>query len=166
MQCIIAGRHAFAALNSWRWSPTEFSPDTLARAGVHSGDGSVMSRGDQPLCLFDHRECYRQNRRAVAIVGHQYDAGRDIFEWLATRSDLVAHVPRAGAAASWYLPGGALPVAITRSGVTVTWPDAAMMAAAARAHAAEEAHLREQEARLRERVQRLRASEPREPWKV
>src|SRR5436190_2772170 len=138
----------FARANGWtRAAPGAFGHKTLARGGVN--DGRYEWYRDSPP---DHAEHYRKNRRAIAIVGHNYDGsgagsgthyGTEDITRFAERMGLVVHVAPAGKAASWYYPGACTLLVITRPGIEIVWPTPEQMAITKQAHDDEEARQKE-----------------------
>lgn len=129
-----ACRLDFAAANGWRLAKHSFTLQVLERNGVFDGTGTYQ---DWPALVLDHAEFYRRDRRAVAIVAHNY-AGRDLQlrEWLEDSGlNLTLHCPSAGKRASWYYPNGTLPMCLTRPGIDVLWPTEEQMAETERNHA-------------------------------
>jgi peptidoglycan/xylan/chitin deacetylase (PgdA/CDA1 family) len=147
-------RERFAAANNWRYS-RGFTIDACIN-GKYSGGMNDRDAGYEiGLTTFDHPEYYRWPKafggRPAAIMGHNYHDGdlRKLIDKLA--GALVLHVPPAGKAASWYYPGGTLPMCATQPGVRVVWPTESEMADMAAAHA-EEQEQRDRAFSFRERM--------------
>lgn len=155
-----AGQLLFALANGWKCAPGgAFSLKTLARGGV--SDRRNEWPGWMTDATPDHAEYFRKDRRAVAIVGHNYDGGPgtgshygtdDITE-IAKQAGLVVQLAPAGKAASWYYPGACTLLVITRPGIEIVWPTPAQMAASKRADDAEEQRWRNSEARRKARLE-------------
>lgn len=139
----LQARQWFADANGWRIAGHSFSLATLARNGVHGG---CDYNGHN---VVDHPEYYRKDRRAVAIVGHNYHGdcgthyGTENITRLAATYGLIVHVAPAGKAASWYYPNATMLLIITRPGIAIVWPTDEQMAASATAHAEYVARSRE-----------------------
>jgi hypothetical protein len=147
----------FADANGWRVAGHGFSLEVFARNGMRGGWN--YSTAINPV---DHVEHYRKDRRAVAIVGHNYDGeygthyGIENITAYAAEHGLIVHVPPAGKAASWYYPNGTIPLVVTRPGTAIVWPTAGQMTATAQAYADYATRSRERWDAARE----LRASTP------
>ena len=156
---IIAARQQFADANGWRVAKRGFHMDVLVRGGMHSG--YYGSHGGSYL---DHAECYRKDRFAVAMVGHQYGdppnypSGMTQGIAIAERYGLIVHVAPAGKVASWYYPHFATLIVVTRPGIEVVWPTAEQMAMNEVEHALFHEQVRRAHRELEERT-RLRRSE-------
>jgi hypothetical protein len=139
-------RERFAEANGWRYSKSRFTLDALMR-GIYSGGKSDREAGyitgSAPSMPFDHGEYFRLPRsagsRPVAIMGHNYPGVDNQLRKLVAQIGgyLVLHEPPAGKAASWYYPGGTLPMCVTRLGFEVVWPTEAEMVENAADYAAE-----------------------------
>lgn len=109
----------FAIDNGWKRTAAAFNMSTLERAGAHDG-GAWIS--DYP----DHAEFFKKDRRAIAIVGHNYDGqspphyGTENI--VNPALNLEVHVAPAGKSASWYCPGGTTLLVIVRPGTKIVWP--------------------------------------------
>ena len=152
-------RERFAAANGWRYSRSFFTIDAFIN-GKYSGGMNDKDAGyDIGVTTFDHPEYYRWPKvfggRPVAIMGHNYHDGdlRKLIDKLA--GALVLHVPPAGKAASWYYPGGTLPMCATRPSIRVVWPTEPEMADIATAYAEEEERRRRAERYAQERRARV-----------
>jgi hypothetical protein len=133
-------RERFAKANGWRFSRSPFTIDALIY-GKYSGGMSDREAGYNDGTPFDHSEYFRWPKviggRPAAIMGHNYHDGdlRKLMDKLGGK--LVLHIPPAGKAASWYYPGGTLPMCATRPDVRVIWPTELEMADIAAAYAEE-----------------------------
>jgi hypothetical protein len=133
----------FATANGWKVGK-DFNVDLLISGRMHCGGDYYGNTGEYDHSLTDHPEYFRLGRYPVAIVGHNYVRDDPAYvdhlkRSFAARFDgqLVLHIPPAGKAASWYYPGGTLPMCLTRPDLTcVVWPNDQEMAATAAAHAA------------------------------
>jgi hypothetical protein len=86
----------------------------------------------------DHPEYFRVAGKPIAIVAHNYELDVDGLRRLVSdlNGALVLHEPPAGKAASWYFPGHALPMCLTRPDITeIVWPTDEEMAATVVAYA-------------------------------
>jgi hypothetical protein len=127
-----AARQHFADANGWRigkwFAFRDLVPPGILPRGVSDGD---IDYG----VLVDHGECYRQGRKPVAIVGHNYDGdysvkyGTEKITDIAEQHGLVVHIAPAGKAASWYYPNHATLLVITRPGIEIVWPTPQQMVA-------------------------------------
>jgi hypothetical protein len=136
-------RNQFAAANGWKVGKF-FSLDQLIRKKKNTGssnDPHVIGLRDM---VADHPEHFRLNGYPVALLGHNYrgtsgryiDGIKDTVARFA--GQIVLHIPPAGNAASWYYPGGTLPMLLTRPDITeIVWPTDEEMAAMAAAYAEE-----------------------------
>jgi hypothetical protein len=136
-------RDRFAEANGWRHSRSHFTLDALIKGMMHGGRQDRELIGDLHWRPLNHRESFRlpasQGVRPVAIMAHNYEDGADELRKLVAdlAGALVLHEAPAGKAASWYLPGGTLPMVVTRPGAVVVWPTLEEMADIAAAYAAE-----------------------------
>jgi hypothetical protein len=134
-------RNQFAAANGWKVGKF-FSLDQLIRNKKNTGSSnSPRALGLRDSRMADHPEFFRLNGYPVALLGHSYRGGGagyiDGMKEMAARfaGQLVLHIPPAGTAASWYYPGGALPMLLTRPDVTkIVWPTEQEMTAMAAAY--------------------------------
>jgi len=147
-------RQQFANANGWSFG-RGFSLRALANNMMHGGWGGCSDS------VGDHAEHYRKDRRAVALVAHNYPASsyEDCEQFYGrvltgTESDLapntsddhygvsgiarkvgqwglVTHVAPAGRAASWYYPNHSILIVVTRPGVEIIWPTPQQMVATA-----------------------------------
>jgi hypothetical protein len=159
---ILTPVESFAEANGWKVG-APFNLDLLASGKKHHGGDNSAKSASGLMPWFDHPEFFRISGRPVAIVAHNY-VGRDekLREYVAERRrTFVLHEPPAGHAASWYLPGEALPQGVTRPDITsIVWPTPKQMVATAAAHAEEQARIQTDRERRRER----REQHQPDPW--
>jgi hypothetical protein len=126
----------FAAANGWRCGK-HFSLDLLIRNKANHGRRDLDKYGYH-LNACDHPEYFRVAGKPIAIVAHNYESDVDGLRRLVSdlNGALVLHEPSAGKAASWYFPGHALPMCLTRPDITeIVWPTDEEMAATVAAYA-------------------------------
>ena len=101
----------FAAANGWRCG-RYFSLDLLIRNNANHG------RRDWDAS--DHPEYFSVAGKPIAIVAHNYGLDVDGLRKLVgdLNGALLLNEPPAGKAASWYFPGHALPMCLTRPDIT------------------------------------------------
>src|ERR1700733_3867580 len=125
-----------AAANGWRCGK-HFSLDLLIRNKANCGRRHFDNYGYH-LNASDHPEYFRAAGKPIAIVAHNYELDVDGLRRLVSdfNGALVLHEPPAGKAASWYFPGHALPMCLTRPDITeIVWPTEEEMAATITAYA-------------------------------
>jgi hypothetical protein len=113
----------FAAANGWRCGEY-FGLDLLIRSKSNHGHRDFDKYGYH-LNASDHPEYLRIAGKLMAIVAHSYAMDVDGLRRLVSdlNGALVLHQPPAGKAASWYFPGHALPMCLTRPDITeIVWP--------------------------------------------
>jgi hypothetical protein len=131
----------FAKANGWSIGK-QFSINLLISGRTNNG-GNYYDSGQFDRSLIDHPEYFKVGRRPVAIAAHNYDGSAPgcadhLRAAVATRfaGQLVLHIPAAGKAASWYYPGGTMPMVLTRPDVKeIVWPTEEEMADMAAAYA-------------------------------
>jgi hypothetical protein len=126
----------FAAANGWRRGK-HFSLDLLIRNKANHGRCDLDKYGYH-WNASDHPEYFRIAGKPIAIVAHNYGLDVDGLRRLISdlNGALLLHEPPAGKAASWYFPGHALPMCLTRPDITeIVWPTDEEMAATVAAYA-------------------------------
>jgi hypothetical protein len=139
----LIARNQFAAANGWKVGKS-FGIDQLIRKKKSTGSSNHLFMRNMSNGAADHPEHFRRDGYPMALLGHNYPGDRghyiDGVKDLAAGLDgkLVLHIPPAGKAASWYYPGGTLPMLLTRPDITeIVWPTDEEMAAMAAAYAEE-----------------------------
>lgn len=128
-------RARFAAANGWKVAKHSFDVDVLSKNKVHSYDYCGPAYRDT-MDACDHPEFFRLDRRAAAIVAHNYapSCHAETVGRVAERYGLRVHVPPDGKRASWYFPGGTHLIVLTRPDVIeIVWPTEDEMTEFARA---------------------------------
>jgi hypothetical protein len=118
LQNYLIASKRFAAANGWRYGK-HFGLDLLIRNKAFHGPGHYDNYGCH-LNASDHPEYFRAAGKPIAIVAHNYEMDVDGLRKLISdlNGALVLHEPPAGKAASWYFPGHALPMCLTRPDIT------------------------------------------------
>jgi hypothetical protein len=139
----LIAREQFAAANGWKIGKS-FGLDQLIRKKKNTGSSNRLYTMNMFSGAADHPEHFRRDGYPMALLGHNYpgnrghyiDGVRDLVAGYV--GQLVLHIPPAGNAASWYCPGGMLPMLLTRPDITeIVWPTDEQMAAMAAAYADE-----------------------------
>jgi hypothetical protein len=156
-------RNQFAAANGWKVGKS-FGLDQLIRNKKSTGSSNHLYTLNMFSGAADHPEYFRRDGYPMALLGHNYpgtrghyiDGVRDLVAGLDGK--LILHIPPAGNAASWYYPGGTLPMLLTRPDITeIVWPTDEQMAAMAAAYAEE---CKRRFGRHAEKVQRVLSAWP------
>jgi hypothetical protein len=155
---IIVARQQFADANGWRVSKFFALRDLVAPLkGIPL---PYFETDFEQSAIVDHAECFRKDRKPVAIVGHNYDGHGLQYGWeriaeFCAPLGLLVHVAPAGKVASWYYPGHSTLLVITQPGIEVVWPTAEQMVknAERRALYLESVRQRDERRELRRRVE-------------
>jgi hypothetical protein len=132
----LSASNRFAAANGWRRGK-HFSLDVLIRIKPNRRRYDFYNYGYH-LNASDHPEYFYVADEPIAIVAHNYEMDIDGLRRLVRdlNGALLLHEPPAGKAASWYFPGHALPMCLTRPDLTeLVWPSDEEMTATMAAYA-------------------------------
>jgi hypothetical protein len=161
---IIKARQQFADANGWtvgKW----FALDDLI-APLQGIPFAPQLISDMDIsCMVDHAECFRKDRKPVAIVGHNYDGHGTQYGWQGITEfcaplGLMVRVAPAGKAASWYYPNHATLLVITQPDVQVVWPTLEQMIVNAENRAIYWERVRQADRELEERMRLHRLLKP------